>query len=111
MIIDTEKDLTKQYYEECKKQVLNKEVVTSSVNDCFEVLDNSENYTVSTEKRKYIFPKSISAENEKSGNKETEKHFQFQIIENQEKYIKEFLILSEYNKEFKTDFIIHQQMK
>ena len=34
MIIDTEKDLTKQYYEECKKQVLNKEVVTSSVNNC-----------------------------------------------------------------------------
>lgn len=117
MLISTDNDLTKEYYEECKKQVLNREVVTSSVaghassRNSFEVVDNPESYTVSTEKNKYVFPKSISAENRKSGIEETEKHFQFQIIENQEKYIKEFLILSEYNKEFKTDFLIHQQMK
>lgn len=117
MLISTDNDLTKEYYEECKKQVLNREVVTSSVaghassKNSFEVVDNSESYTVSTEKNKYIFPKSISVENDISGIEETEKHFQFQIIENQEKYIKEFLILSEYNKEFKTDFRIHQQMK
>ena len=117
MLISTDNDLTKQYYEECKKQVLNREVVTSSVaghassKNSFEVVDSSENYTVTTEKNKYVFPKSISAENDISGIEETEKHFQYQIIENQEKYIKQFPILSEYNKEFKTDFIIHQQMK
>lgn len=118
ILVDTDSDLTKQYYEECKKEVLNREVVTSSLanghassRNCFEVVDSSENYTISTEKNKYIFQKSISAENGISGVEETKKHFQFQIIENQEKYIKEFLILSEYNKEFKTDFIIHQQMK
>lgn len=117
MLISTDNDLTKEYYEECKKQVLNREVVTSSIaghassKNSFEVVDNSENYTVSTEKNKYVFPKSISAENDISGTKETEKHFQFQIIENQEKYIKQFPILSEYDKKFKTDFIIHQQMK
>ena len=116
MLITTDNDLTKEYYEECKKQVLNREVVTSSVagassRNSFEVVDSSENYTVTTEKNKYVFPKSISAENDISGIEETEKHFQYQIIENQEKYQKEFLILSEYNKEFKTDFRIHQQMK
>lgn len=125
MLIDTDSDLTKQYYEECKKQIendlekqkqsiKNKEVVAgghASSRNCFEVVDSSENYTVKTEKNKYVFPKSISAENGISGAEETKKHFQFQIIENQEKYIKEFTILSEYNKEFKTDFIIHQQMK
>ena len=48
MLIDTENDLTKQYYEECKKQVLNREVVTSSIanghassRNCFEVVDSS----------------------------------------------------------------------
>lgn len=117
MLITTDNDLTKEYYEECKKQVLNREVVTSSVaghassKNSFEVVDNSESYTVSTEKNKYVFPKSISVENDISGIEETEKHFQFQIIENQEKYIKQFPILSEYDKKFKTDFIIHQQMK
>ena len=117
MLISTDNDLTKEYYEECKKQVLNREVVTSSVaghassKNSFEVVDNSESYTISTEKNKYVFPKSISVENDISGIEETEKHFQFQIIENQEKYIKQFPILSEYDKKFKTDFIIHQQMK
>lgn len=117
MLVSTDNDLTKEYYEECKKQVLNREVVTSSVaghassKNSFEVVDNSESYTVSTEKNKYVFPKSISVENDISGIEETEKHFQFQIIENQEKYIKQFPILSEYDKKFKTDFIIHQQMK
>ena len=46
MLIDTDDDLTKKYYEECKKQVLNKEIVTSSARNSkrngFEVVDGKE---------------------------------------------------------------------
>ena len=115
MLIDTDDDLTKKYYEECKKQVLNKEIVTSSARNSkrngFEVVDGKENYTVSTENKKWIFPKSISAENTEVEHKEAEIYLKSKIQENKEKYLKLFPILSEYNKEFKTEFEIHQEMK
>lgn len=106
LIFNTDEDLTKQYYEKCKNDVLNKKVIVAS-----SVQENSENYIIESLNNKYFFSKSISKENKEIEKKEKELYLISQLKENKEKYLKLFPILSEYNKEFKTQFEIHQEMK